>query len=64
LSEQRARELAGQIKVHGQSPRVVPTDRDGTTVYRVLLGPYPTREEAERAGRESGQDYWVYKSAP
>src|SRR5262249_4675244 len=62
LSEARARELAGQIKVRGQSPRVVSTDRDGSMIYRVLLGPYPTREDAERVGRESGQDYWVYKT--
>jgi hypothetical protein len=63
LSEQRARDLAAQIKVRGQSPRVVSTEREGTTIYRVLLGPFPTREEAERIGRESGQTYWVYEGS-
>jgi septal ring-binding cell division protein DamX len=60
-SEQRARDLAAQIRVRGQNARVVPTQREGTTIYRVLLGPYPTREEADRIGRESGQTYWVYE---
>jgi septal ring-binding cell division protein DamX len=64
LSEQRARDLAAQIKVRGQAARVVGTQREGTTIYRVLLGPFPTREEAERVGRESGQTYWVYEGTP
>jgi cell division septation protein DedD len=64
LSEQRARDLAAQIKVRGQAARVVGTQREGTTIYRVLLGPFPTRDEAERVGRESGQTYWVYEGTP
>jgi len=64
LSETRARDLATQIKVRGQNARIVATEREGTTIYRVLLGPYPTREEADRVGRESGQTYWVYEGAP
>jgi DNA-binding beta-propeller fold protein YncE len=64
LSEQRARELASQIRVRGQSARVAATQREGTTIYRVLLGPYPSREEADRVGRESGQTYWVYEGTP
>jgi len=64
LAEPRARELASQIKVRGQTARVVATQREGATIYRVLLGPYPTRDEAERIGRESGQTYWVYQGAP
>jgi hypothetical protein len=64
LSEPRARELAAQIKVRGQSARMVSTEREGTTIYRVVLGPYSSREEAERIGRESGQTYWVYEGTP
>jgi hypothetical protein len=64
LSESRARERAAEIRVRGQTARVVASQREGTTVYRVILGPYPTREDAERIGRESGQSYWVFEGAP
>ena len=64
LSEQRARETAEQIRVGDERPRVQPTPRDGSTIYRVILGPYPTRDQAERVGRASGQPYWVYEAQP
>jgi len=64
LSEQRARELASQIHVRGQAARVVAAEREGTTIYRVVLGPYSTRDEAERVGKESGQTYWIYEGTP
>jgi hypothetical protein len=28
--------------------------------FRVVLGPYPTREEAEDAGRKLGMPYWIF----
>jgi hypothetical protein len=64
LTEARAKELAGRIKVGGETARVVSTTRDGNTIYRVVLGPFLTREEAERAGRESGQSFWVFEGNP
>ena len=64
LSEQRARDLASQIHVRGQAARVVAAEREGTTIYRVILGPYSTRDEAERVGKESGQTYWIYEGTP
>ena len=64
LSTDRARELASRIRVEGQEARIVTSDRGGTTIYRVILGPYPTREDAERAGKASGQSYWVYEGVP
>jgi hypothetical protein len=64
LAEDRARELASRISVGGQAARVVASARGATTVYRVVLGPYATREEAERVGRESGQSYWIFEGAP
>ena len=65
LNEQRARELAVTIRVRNETARVVSSQREGTTIYRVVLGPFPTREEAERIGRESGQsNWWVYEGAP
>lgn len=65
LSESRARELAKSIQVDGLTARVVPTQREGVAVYRVVLGPYVSREEAERVGRESRQaNYVVYEGGP
>ena len=64
LSEAKARDLVNQISVGGQHPRIVTSVRDGTTIYRVILGPFPTRDAADRAGRQSGQSYWVYEGAP
>jgi len=64
LTDDRARELAGRIKVGGETAHVVTTTKDGSTIYRVVLGPYLTKEEAERAGKESGHTYWVYEGNP
>lgn len=64
LSEAKARDLVNQISVGGQHPRIVTSVREGTTIYRVVLGPFPTRDAADRAGRSSGQSYWVYEGTP
>ena len=60
----KARELAASIRVGSENARVVTGVREGSTIYRVVLGPYPTREEAERIGRESKQSYWIYEGGP
>jgi hypothetical protein len=64
LNESKAREQAAKITVNGQPARVVTSITDGTAVYRVVLGPYPTREEADRVGRASGASYYVYAGTP
>lgn len=64
LEADKARELAAQIEVGGERARVVTSTRDGAAIYRVVMGPYATREEAERIGRESRQSYWVYEGGP
>jgi hypothetical protein len=61
LDEQKARETAATIQVGGAPARVVPSQTGGTQIFRVILGPYATREEAERIGRESRRQYWVYE---
>ena len=62
LTEQKAAELAAGIVVVGVRPRVVATQSGSTTIYRVVLGPYGTREEAERVGRDSRRQYWIYEA--
>ena len=64
LVADRARELAARIHVGSENARVVAAQRDGSTIYRVVLGPYATRDEAERIGRASRQTYWVYEGGP
>ncbi|MEO5589747.1 MAG: SPOR domain-containing protein [Gemmatimonadaceae bacterium] len=61
LSEQKATESANEIAVNGVRPRVVPTQSGATTIYRVVLGPYPSREEADRVGKDSRRSYWIYE---
>lgn len=64
LSEDRAREIARTIRVDGAQPRVVVSEVDGSRVYRVVMGPFPTRADADRVGRQSGRDYWVFEGVP
>lgn len=63
LSDQKAGEAAAGMTVNGLRPRVVATQSGSTTIYRVVLGPYVTREEADRVGRDSKRQYWVYGAA-
>lgn len=64
LSEDRAREIARTIRVDGVTPRVVVADVDGAKVYRVVMGPFSSKAEADRIGRQSGRDYWVFGGVP
>jgi hypothetical protein len=64
LSEEKARELSTSIIVGGVPAHVVATNTAGSPIYRVIMGPYRTREEAEKVGRASRRDYWVYEGVP
>jgi hypothetical protein len=64
LSESKARELAASITSNGRTPRVVPSTHEGATIYRVVLGPFATRGDAERAGRDGHHAFWVYEGTP
>ena len=64
LSEDRAKEIASTIRVDGFQPRVIVATVDGTRVYRVVMGPFTSRAEADRVGRASGRDYWVFEGVP
>ena len=64
LDEKQARQVASRIRVDGETPRITTSDRAGKTLYRVVLGPYPTRADADRVGKASGQSYWIFEGAP
>jgi len=52
--------LADDLTRAGLAARVLPPQHpdDG---YRVVLGPYTTREQAEATGRRLGRPFWIYQ---
>ena len=58
--EAAARRLAAGIR----GARLVPAMRDGAPAWRVVAGPYPSREAAERAGIASDRPFWVFEAGP
>jgi DNA-binding beta-propeller fold protein YncE len=64
LSEEKARDLAAAITINGTHAHVVATNTAGSPIFRVVMGPYATREEADKIGRASRRDYWVYEGTP
>lgn len=60
----RAQELAREIRVDGRTARVLTSDREGTPIHRVLMGPFESRDAAERAGMRSGRAFWVFEGTP
>lgn len=64
LSEEKAQQLAASIKVDGTAAHIVSTTTAGSPIFRVVMGPYQTRDEAERIGRASRREYWIYEGSP
>jgi hypothetical protein len=64
LTEDKAQLLANTIKVSGNSAHVVSTTTAGAQIFRVVMGPFATREEADRIGRASKREYWIYEGSP
>ena len=56
-------EMAQQLSRAGLGARVLqPKNPDDG--YRVVLGPYPTRAQAEAIGRKLGRPFWIYQPTP
>jgi cell division septation protein DedD len=64
LSEDKAQQLAASIKVNGMDAHVVSTSTAGSPIFRVVMGPFANREEADRVGRASKREYWIYEGSP
>jgi cell division septation protein DedD len=64
LSEETARALASAITINGIQAHIVSTTAAGSPIYRVVMGPFATREEAARIGRASRREYWIYEGSP
>jgi cell division septation protein DedD len=54
-----AQALAGEIRDEG-FPALVLTPRAGEEAYRVVVGPYSSREAAEAAGRQLGRPSFIF----
>jgi len=52
--------MAQQLSRAGLPARVL-SPRSLDDGYRVVLGPYPTRNEAEAIGRKLGRPFWIYQ---
>ena len=54
-----SQQMAEELTRAGLAAKVLPpaTIDEG---YRVVLGPYPTRDQAEAIGRKLGRPYWIY----
>jgi len=63
LTAQKASEVAAEITINGTHPQVAATKSGATIIYRVVLGPYPTREEADKVGKDSKRQYWIYEAS-
>jgi len=64
LTEDKAQQLASTIRVGATPAHVVVTSSAGSPIFRVVMGPFSTKEEAERVGRASRRDYWIYEGSP
>jgi hypothetical protein len=64
LSEDKARETASTIIVNGTPARVIASTAAGAPIFRVVMGPFATRDEASRMGKASKREYWIYEGSP
>jgi hypothetical protein len=64
LSEEKAQQVASAIKVGDTQAHVLATTTAGSPIFRVVMGPFSTRQEAERIGRASRREYWIYEGSP
>ena len=60
-AQSAAEQLAASIKANGEKAHVVTTTTNGIALYRVILGPFRSRTDAERAGQAARRDYWVFE---
>lgn len=60
-AQSAADQLASSIKANGEKAHVVTTTTNGIALYRVILGPFRSRADAERAGQAARRDYWVFE---
>lgn len=63
VDEARAQALASQLRAGGTAARVITAEGARVRTYRVVLGPFDTRDAAVRAGRAAGREHWIVSTA-
>jgi hypothetical protein len=66
-NQEWSEEMARQLSRAGLTAKVLPPPASPTPTdegYRVVLGPYATRAQAEAIGRKLGRPYWIYQPTP
>ncbi len=63
-SQEMARQTAAAIRIAGSAPRVESTVVAGVPIYRVVAGPFASREAADQAARATNHTYWIYQGGP
>ncbi|MDX2183153.1 MAG: SPOR domain-containing protein [Gemmatimonadaceae bacterium] len=63
VDDARAQALAAQLRAGGTAARVVSVEGARVRSYRVVLGPFDTRDAAVRAGRAAGREHWIVSTA-
>jgi hypothetical protein len=58
-NQQWADDLARDLRLAGMRATVLPPVPPDDA-FRVVIGPYGTRDEAEDAGRKLGMPYWIF----
>ena len=56
---QWAEDLARDLRLAGMKASVLPPQQQDE-MYRVVIGPYGSRDEAEAIGRKLGMPYWIF----
>jgi DNA-binding beta-propeller fold protein YncE len=56
-------QMAQQLSRAGLAARVLPP-RGPDDGFRVVLGPYESRDQAEAIGRKLGRPFWIYQPSP
>jgi len=56
-------EMAQQLSRAGLAARVL-SPKGPDDGFRVVLGPYPSRDQAEAIGRKLGRPFWIYQPTP
>jgi hypothetical protein len=64
LTEDKAQQLANSIIVDGKTAHVVSASAAGSPIFRVVMGPFATKDEASKVGRASKREYWIYEGSP
>ncbi|HEX8851715.1 MAG TPA: SPOR domain-containing protein [Gemmatimonadaceae bacterium] len=62
--EAAARADAATLVVDGVAAHVATAPGNSGIMYRVVLGPYPSRAAAEQAGARAKRPYWIFEAGP